>query len=219
MANKNFINNDFADVVLNRHSVKKFEKGFKIPHSELLQMVQQAVRAPSAINSQPWHFLIVDSDAGKEKLDEFMVGPDKALSKGASATIIVLGDTKWYRKDHFDKTYEHYPKEASDFFHKMLDWWVPQLLDSSKDELGSGMDEMLAVNNAIVTMQFVLIARAHGYDANIADDFKREGLVKAFGLDDDRYKPMLFFVVGKADPKEIPEKTYRLPAADVTTFA
>lgn len=209
-------NNDFSDVVLNRQSVKDYQPNYKISRKELLQMVKESTVAPSAINSQPWHFLIIDNETGIKKLDSFVLGPDQKLIHSSSATIFVFADELWY-KEHLDEIYSHYPEELSAAFHKVSKWWVPQLLGTDTDQMGAGMKEMTAVNAALVSMQFILVARAHGYDANIADAFKREGLASAFGLNEKRYKTILFFPIGKA--AKLPAKTYRLPAEDVTTFS
>ena len=68
-----FKNNDFGDVLLNRHSVRHFDKGVKISRAELREIVKEATTAPSACNLQAWQFVVVDTDEGKKNLgDEFI---------------------------------------------------------------------------------------------------------------------------------------------------
>ncbi len=66
-----FENNNFRDVLLNRHSVRHFDKTVKIPREELREMIKETITAPSACNLQAWQFIVVDTDEGKKKLHEF----------------------------------------------------------------------------------------------------------------------------------------------------
>ena len=61
------INNNFEDILNNRKSVKVFDDQFKIPREEMDEMIQKATKAPSSVNMQPWRFLVVESDEGKDK--------------------------------------------------------------------------------------------------------------------------------------------------------
>lgn len=60
--------NDFDNIVLERHSVKAYDPEVKISREEMTEILAKASRAPSAINMQPWRFLVIDSAEGKEKL-------------------------------------------------------------------------------------------------------------------------------------------------------
>lgn len=60
--------NDFDNIVLERRSVKVYNPEVKISREELSEILAKASRAPSAINMQPWRFLVIDSAEGKEKL-------------------------------------------------------------------------------------------------------------------------------------------------------
>ena len=45
-----------------------YDETHKISHEEMLTMIQEATTAPSSVNMQPWRFVVVESEAGKEKL-------------------------------------------------------------------------------------------------------------------------------------------------------
>ena len=62
------MNNNFENIVFDRHSVKVFDDKIKICQEEMLDMLNEACFAPSSVNMQPWRFVVVESDAGKEKL-------------------------------------------------------------------------------------------------------------------------------------------------------
>ncbi len=50
------------DTLLFRRSVRKYEKGFKISTEELNRILETAMYAPSAMNKQPWEFIVIDDD-------------------------------------------------------------------------------------------------------------------------------------------------------------
>lgn len=62
------VNNDFADVMLNRHSVRKFDPSVKVSRDELQEIIAQATTAPSACNLQSWHFVVIDTPEAKAQL-------------------------------------------------------------------------------------------------------------------------------------------------------
>lgn len=62
------VSNDFSDIVYNRRSIRKFDTSVKIPREEMLEILDKTVTAPSSVNMQPWRFVVVDSEEGKDKL-------------------------------------------------------------------------------------------------------------------------------------------------------
>ena len=90
-------NNNFEDVVFNRRSVKVFDENVKISHSEMLEMINKAVKAPSSVNLQPWRFVIVDSKEGKDKLRP-LIRFNQRQNDTSSAMILIFGDMKCYEK-------------------------------------------------------------------------------------------------------------------------
>jgi len=51
----------------NRKSVRKYS-GKKIENEKLMQVLESARLAPSGSNTQPWHFIIVESEETKQKI-------------------------------------------------------------------------------------------------------------------------------------------------------
>ncbi|MHA1229115.1 MAG: nitroreductase family protein [Candidatus Helarchaeota archaeon] len=58
---------DFIEVVKKRFSIRSF-KDKKIDDETILELLELAIRAPSAGNIQPWEFIIVKDREQKEKL-------------------------------------------------------------------------------------------------------------------------------------------------------
>jgi nitroreductase len=74
---------DFSEVVLKRRSIRKFRDD--VVPDEVLERVLEAGRwAPSAGNSQPWHFIVVKSDEAKGKITEACTRSSKKAWAGFS---------------------------------------------------------------------------------------------------------------------------------------
>ncbi|MBF0209234.1 MAG: nitroreductase family protein [Oligoflexia bacterium] len=80
---------DTLSVIHSRKSVRNFT-GEEVSKSDLEKIVRAGMAAPSAVNKQPWSFIIV---AEKKKIDELKDGLPyaKMLSK-AGAAIVVCTD-------------------------------------------------------------------------------------------------------------------------------
>ncbi len=79
------------------------------------------------------------------------------------------------------------------------------------------MNEIVHIDASLAAMQLMLVARSYGYDTNAIGGYKKDGLAKAFGLDEDRHVPVLLIALGKANEEGF--ESVRLNASDVTTFA
>ncbi len=58
-------------------------------------------------------------------------------------------------------------------------------------------------------MRLMLTARAHGYDTNPIGGYDKENIAETFGLDKERYVPVMLLSIGKATDEGY--ASYRLP--------
>ncbi|MNV98549.1 putative NAD(P)H nitroreductase YodC [compost metagenome] len=65
-------------------------------------------------------------------------------------------------------------------------------------------------------MQLMLTARAHGYDTNPIAGFDKEHIAEAFGLDVERYVPVMLISIGKA--AESGYTSVRLPVEKIADW-
>lgn len=93
-------NLSFLELAKKRRSVRKYTDE-KIDRDTLLQVVNAGRIAPSAVNLQPWQFIIIDDASMIKKISESY--PRDWFSK-AKAVIVICGDhsTSWTRKDGKD---------------------------------------------------------------------------------------------------------------------
>ncbi len=59
---------NIADIAKKRYTCKVYEKGAVIPQEKVAQLLDVLRFSPSSVNSQPWHFIIVSTDEGKERI-------------------------------------------------------------------------------------------------------------------------------------------------------
>lgn len=76
--------------IMTRVSVRQYT-GQQVPNDTLDVLLKAAMAAPSAMNKQPWHFVVVKDQAKRDKLGEILQGVgDK--TKTAGAVVLVCGD-------------------------------------------------------------------------------------------------------------------------------
>lgn len=207
------VTNDFSDIVLNRRSIRTFDEKVKISHEEMLEIIGKAVKAPSSVNMQPWRFVVVESAEGKEKLKP-IVSFNRLQNETSAAMILIFGDMKSQERaeDIYGKAVAE-GKMPIEVKEKQLSSIVPMYDEASHEE----MTKIVHIDASLVAMQLMLVARAHGYDTNAIGGFDKSSIAEAFGLDKDRYQPIMILAIGKA--KEDGYESVRLDAEDVTTFA
>lgn len=188
------INNNFEDILNNRKSVKVFDDQFKIPREEMDEMIQKATKAPSSVNMQPWRFLVVESDEGKDKLRP-LIRFNTRQNDTSSAMVVIFGDMKsqTYGEEIYGNAVKHgfMPEEVKN---EMLDK-VVGLYDSAPK---AQMNDIVKIDSSLAAMQFMLVAKAHGYDTNPIGGFESDQIADAFDIDAERYVPVLIIAVGKA---------------------
>jgi len=75
--------------IFNRRSIRKYENR-PLSQEHLRTLLEAAQFAPSAVNKQPWHFIVVDR---RELMDKIMeIHPHAGMLKTASHAVIICGD-------------------------------------------------------------------------------------------------------------------------------
>ena len=205
-------NNDFQDIVLNRRSIRNYDPSYEIEHSELLQIIDEAAKAPSSVNLQPWRFVIVESEEAKAKLKP-LIRFNTLQNETSSAMILIFGDLKCqeYAQEIYQEAVNRglMPKEVME---KQLAAIVPMYDSLNKAQ----MERIVQIDASLVAMQLMLVARSHGYDTNPIGGFDANQLAAAFDLDEERFHPVMILSIGKA--METGYESVRLSAEKITVF-
>ena len=77
--------------ITTRRSVRNYT-GEKITDAQLESLLRAAMQAPSGVNQQPWHFIVVKKPEMLNKIAE--IHPYASFAKHAPLAILVCGDPK-----------------------------------------------------------------------------------------------------------------------------
>lgn len=85
-------------MILDRRSIRRFTDQ-KIDHEVIMSILNASMFAPSAVNKQPWHFVVVDNPDILEQMME--IHPHAHMLQTASHGIVVCGDEKLQHDDGY----------------------------------------------------------------------------------------------------------------------
>lgn len=93
----------FLNLAKSRYSVRKY-KDQPIEREKLLEILEAGRIAPSAVNFQPWHFIVLQDEIMRKEICETY---KRNWLQHAPVIIVICGDhkTSWHRadeKDHCD---------------------------------------------------------------------------------------------------------------------
>ncbi|MGG4191994.1 nitroreductase family protein [Paenibacillus sp. UNC217MF] len=188
-------NNDFQQILLGRRSIRKYDSSVKISKEEMAEMIEDATRAPSSVNMQPWRFLVIESEEGKATLAP-LARFNQLQVETSSAMIAVFGDLNSFENGEaiYNKAVElgYMPTEVKEKQMAALTNYYANLSPEVNKET-------VLIDGGLVSMQFMLTARAHGYDTCPIGGFEKDQIAEAFGMDKERYVPVMLISIGKAD--------------------
>jgi len=173
-----------AQAIRDRRATPSFD-GEPIPASDLRQILDAGLHAPSGYNMQPWRFIVVQHPEQRKRLRAATY--NQAKVEEASAVIVACGDRDSWRKDLDEMLRmgraggmpESYAAQAANS--------VPAFLSSFSD------DQMRGWLNKQVMMAFtsmLLMAEVMGYDTAPMEGFEQAKVCETLRL------PMSYWVVG-----------------------
>ncbi|MEG7336547.1 nitroreductase family protein [Bacillus sp. 0102A] len=197
--------NDFMEIMKGRRSIRNYDPTVKISKEEMTEILEEATTAPSSVNAQPWRFLVIDSPEGIEKLAP-LASFNQTQVTTSSAVIAVFADMNNadYLEEIYSKAVElgYMPQEVKD---RQI-----AALTAHFEKLPAQVNrETILIDGGLVSMQLMLTARAHGYDTNPIGGYDKENIAETFGLDKERYVPVMLLSIGKAADEGY--ASYRLP--------
>ncbi|MED4129732.1 nitroreductase family protein [Shouchella miscanthi] len=202
----------FLNVLESRKSIRIYDENVKISKEEMTELLAAAIKAPSSVNLQPWRFVVIESDEAKSTLAP-LASFNQNQVKTSSAVIAVFADM-----NNLDYLEEIYGKavELGLMPEEVKENQVPAirgLLSGISDQQNK---ESILIDGGLVSMQLMLTAKAFGYDTNPIGGFDKENIAEAFGLEKERYVPVMLISIGKAN--ESGYKSYRMPVEQVTEW-
>jgi len=172
-----------AQAIRDRRATPSFD-GEPIPASDLRQILDAGLHAPSGYNMQPWRFIVVQHPEQKKRLRA--ASYNQAKVEEASAVIVACGDRDGWRKDLDEMLRlgraggmpESYASQAANS--------VPAYLSAmSYDNMSGWLNKMVMM--AVTSM--MLMAEVIGYDTAPMEGFEQQKVCETLKL------PMSYWVV------------------------
>ncbi|MNW35390.1 putative NAD(P)H nitroreductase YodC [compost metagenome] len=184
--------NDFERLLIERRSVRHYDPDFVISEQELKDMLQKSMRAPSFNNLQPWRFIVFTDPDLKEKLLPIAYNQQQVLE--ASAVIAFLGDLE--ADNLTDDIYNRALEKGymTDDIRNTLVGNIKGLMSHLSPET---IKDNVIFDVGLVTMQFMLVAKAHGFDTVAMAGYDARKFAETFNIPK-RYIPITLMSVGKA---------------------
>ncbi|WP_394137671.1 nitroreductase family protein [Cytobacillus oceanisediminis] len=204
--------NDFNEIVTGRRSIRNYNPDVKISREEMAEILEEAALAPSSVNLQPWRFVVIDSKEGKETLAPLAKFNQRQVQTSA-AVIAVFVDMK---SEEYIETIYNTAVEKGYMPAEVRDQQVPAIKGLVEGMSFEQKKEMNLIDAGLVSMQLMLVARAHGYDTNPIGGYEKDRIAKAFNLDKERYYPVMLISIGKAADQGY--KSVRLPVDTITEW-
>lgn len=185
------------ETILERHSVRQYDKGHVIPKQELDEILLAAGAAPSAWNLQHWKFLVITEEAQKEKL--LPIANNQQQVKDASATIVILGDLE--ANKNAEAVFAG--SVASGKMTEEAKNNIVQVINGVYEKVPTYGRDQAYLNASLAAMQLMLAAKAKGYDSVPMGGFQAGPLIEAFKIPA-RYIPVMLISIGKATGESRP---------------
>ncbi|TYS17050.1 nitroreductase family protein [Rossellomorea vietnamensis] len=209
-APKQLEDTDFLTVAKERRSVRQYDPNFKIEESEIRELLETAVLAPSSSNLQSWRFLVIEDQKEKEKL--LPIANNQQQIVDASVVIAILGDREAYKKA--DQVYTQIA-ERGNMPEDVKDMYVNSIFDNYGNFPKERLAKIAHIDGGIVANQLMLAAKAKGYDTVPMGGYDEAQFVEAFNVPES-YEPVMLLSLGKGTKAGF-EKT-RLPLDDVLSW-
>ena len=189
------VSSEVNQLMLDRCSVRKYDTNSTISKGDLKKIIQDALTAPSSLNLQPWHLVVVHSKDMKESIKPYLMF-NKIQAETASAFIVIYAnlDSTSNTDVVYNAAYEHGLLTETDKEKKLDRIKAYCALRSPQDSLTTAVFDC-----GLLTMQLMLAATAYGYDTNPIGGFEKNKVSEVLGVNLTKYKPLLLLSIGKAD--------------------
>lgn len=193
---------DTFDAIYGRRAVKHFDPAHEMPESDLTQLLEAAIQAPTSFNIQHWRFVVIKDPERRKKVRE--LGNDQAQMTDASVLILMTADVAAWKKSP-ERYWRNAPKDVGEL---LVNWMGP--FHEGRPELQR--DE--AQRSIGMAMQTLMVAaKAMGYESCPMIGFDIDAVAELINLPSDHCMgPMV--AIGKGTRESWP-KPGQLPLSEV----
>lgn len=195
-------------VMQERRATKQYDANAEISREELMELLEITGQAPSAWNLQHWHFLAFHNKESQERLLPIAYNQQQIVE--ASAVVAILGDVR--ANENVDPVFDP-AVEAGHMSEEIKQALNGQIQVAYENEQFSR--DAAFTNASLAAMQFMLAAKAKGWDTCPIGGFNAAQLIEEYEISD-RYIPVMLITVGKGSKEARPAG--RLDINDLVSF-
>ncbi|MFC0186687.1 nitroreductase family protein [Fictibacillus aquaticus] len=188
---KDLDSTDFFTVARERRSVRYYDPTYQLADSDLREILETAILAPSSSNLQPWRFLVIREQEKKEIL--LPIAKNQKQVSDASAIIAVLGDIDAYKNAGriYGEVVEQgrMEKEFADFYVNTINEHYGNLSEEHATNVA-------LIDGGLVSMQLMLAAKAKGLDTVPMGGYDQKQFIETFNVPAN-LKPVMLIALGK----------------------
>ena len=177
------VQKSLAQAISERRSTPSFD-GEPIPSSDLSQILDAGLHAPSGYNMQPWRFIVVQNPDQRRRLRAACY--NQAKVEEASAIIVACGDRDGWRKDLEEMLRLGRAAGMPESYAAQAAANVPSYLSNFSD---AEMKGWLTKQVTIAVTSMMWMAEVIGYDTATLEGFEQQGVCESLRL------PMSYWVV------------------------
>jgi len=182
-------NEQFFEMIKERNSTRAFDHSIEISQSEITELLDAAMTAPSAWNLQHWKFVVFHGEEAQGKL--LPIAYNQGQIKDASVVIAVLADTESAK--NVDPVFDPAVKAGS-MSQEAKDKLKANVINAYSTEQRNREQGIL--NSSLAGMQLILAASASGWNTCAIGGFDEKAFRETF-LSDNRYIPTMLIAIGK----------------------
>lgn len=216
---------NLQQIIHQRYATKKYNPNKKIPADQIDQLIDVLQYTPTSINSQPYHFIMTGTPAGKQRVassmesDFFIFNHDKVIN--SSHSVVICSKTSIDR-EYLTKTIKKaYHDGRIDSLEK-VEQQVNQYMSfvDLHNKVAHNAKAWMGKQCYIALGNLLLAAAALGIDATPIEGFDSAALDKEFKLSEQGYTSLVVVTLGyRADDDtfaNLPKS--RLDKEDLFTF-
>ena len=179
------MSNPIIDDLLWRKTCKKYDSSRKVSEEDLAVLFEAMRLSASSINSQPWKFIVLDSDEAKQRMHKTFSRMHEYNQPHvlASSQFILFAHNPRYNRTDFDKVVDQYIEDGrTKPEDRENDYLAFRFAEFNTDETGSTepwtkAQTYIALGNTLHTLARLKIDSTpiEGIDAELVnEEFKKE---------------------------------------------
>lgn len=198
---------EYIELAKARHAVKKFDTK-KVPLEDIKDIIKTASLAPSGINIQSWHFVVIDSVEARAALLKEVNPSNHEQIKTAGGLIMIFADS------HYVERLELISERAKDELNDLETERFTKRYQAYVNNFDSEyLNTYMSTTTGLVTMNLLYAIYDKGYKANVVLGYKRSEKINEILNIDKKFRPELIIPFGTSD--ETGKASFRLGLEDI----